>query len=194
MSRKGFTLLELIIVISIIAVLSTIGLNAYTSVQRSARDTRRKSDLKEMQTALETFRAENGRYPDTCNDSALTICPIANTQWWGEAPNPYGPDLGRTGSTGFIVDLAPVFIPVLLRDPRHNTSSRIASCNNPNTSLYLYRSNGTDYKLLAHCTPEEVIDPNDTFFDPCRPTWAIQVSSGNVSRGIAPCNGSTNGW
>ncbi len=60
----GFTLVELLIVVAIIAVLVSVGAVSYTTAQRNARDSQRKSDLKKIQLALEQFHADNGAYPD----------------------------------------------------------------------------------------------------------------------------------
>lgn len=62
-SSLGFTLIEMIVVISIIAVLSAISFVSYSSVQRGARDTKRQSDLKIIQSALEQYRADQTYYP-----------------------------------------------------------------------------------------------------------------------------------
>ena len=62
--QKGFTLMELIIVIGIISMLMLMGIGSYSNIQRSARDTRRMSDLKELRTALYSYYADEGSYPD----------------------------------------------------------------------------------------------------------------------------------
>ncbi len=51
---QGFTLIELMVVIAIIAILSTIGLTLFTNTQQKARDTRRRSDIDAIANALET--------------------------------------------------------------------------------------------------------------------------------------------
>lgn len=63
MSAKGFTLVELIVAISIVSVLSTIGLVIYTQSHQSARDSKRKTDILEIQKALEQYYAINKAYP-----------------------------------------------------------------------------------------------------------------------------------
>lgn len=65
MSRKGFTLVELLITVSIIVLLSTIGMVTYSQVLKNGRDAKRQSDLKIIQSALEQYRADQGSYPAT---------------------------------------------------------------------------------------------------------------------------------
>lgn len=63
MKKTGFTLIELLIAISIIAILATIGFVAYTSVLKSGRDSKRQSDLRSIQSALEQYHNDQGNYP-----------------------------------------------------------------------------------------------------------------------------------
>jgi type II secretion system protein G len=63
MRNKGFTLIELLIVIAIIGVLATLIMANFLGVRNRARDATRKSDLKQIQLALETYRADQGSYP-----------------------------------------------------------------------------------------------------------------------------------
>jgi general secretion pathway protein G len=62
-SIRGFTLVELLIVIAIIGVLSTLLMANFIGVRQRARDAQRKSDLRQIQAALEIYRSDNGGYP-----------------------------------------------------------------------------------------------------------------------------------
>lgn len=53
---EGFTLAEMLIVVSIITVLVTISLNSFNNQGRRARDDRRMADLEQIRSALEMFR------------------------------------------------------------------------------------------------------------------------------------------
>jgi general secretion pathway protein G len=65
---NGFTLIELMVVISIIAILASAGLVMYENAQSSARDGRRVADLNQIANALETYYSNNSGYaiPSSC--------------------------------------------------------------------------------------------------------------------------------
>ncbi len=67
MNKKGFTLIELLVVIAIIGLLSTLAVVALGSAREKARDSKRLSDLKQVQTALELHYTDNGDYPTASN-------------------------------------------------------------------------------------------------------------------------------
>ncbi|OGH73412.1 MAG: hypothetical protein A3C90_03900 [Candidatus Magasanikbacteria bacterium RIFCSPHIGHO2_02_FULL_51_14] len=60
---RGFTLIELLVVIAIIGLLSTLAVVALGSAREKARDSKRLSDLKQVQTALELYYTDNNSYP-----------------------------------------------------------------------------------------------------------------------------------
>ena len=60
MRKKGFSLVELLVVISVIAILLAVGAAAYITVQRKARDAKRRADIKAMQEGFEQYYADNG--------------------------------------------------------------------------------------------------------------------------------------
>ena len=61
--KKGFTLIELLIVIAIIGVLATLLMANFVGVRQRARDAQRKSDVRQIQAALEIYRSDNYSYP-----------------------------------------------------------------------------------------------------------------------------------
>ena len=62
--RKGFTLIELMIVIAIIIILAAIAIPNYLRMTDRAKKAAIESDLKSLATALETFRTDWGQYPN----------------------------------------------------------------------------------------------------------------------------------
>lgn len=61
--RAGFTLIELLVVVSLIGVLATLVLANLNAARQRGRDAQRKSDLRNIQTALRLFYNDYGRYP-----------------------------------------------------------------------------------------------------------------------------------
>ncbi len=69
--QKGFTFIELLVTVTIIMVLTAIGIVSYQATNQKARDARRKADLEAIRSALEICRTETGAYPATI-DTTVT--------------------------------------------------------------------------------------------------------------------------
>ncbi len=111
---KGFTLIELIVVFGILAMMSVAllaTLNPLSQIQK-ANDSKRKSDLAQIQRALETYYQDNDGYP--LSTSGYQIPSHA----WGTSWNPY-------------MNLLP-------KDP--NASYKYAYYSSDGQSYYLYAS------------------------------------------------------
>lgn len=118
--QKGFTIVELLIVIVVIAILATISIVAYNGVQQRARDSQRKSDLAAIAKALELYRVDNGHYP-----------PAASGGWCTQLSHPSIPHL-RTALS--------LYMGQLPKDPLYADTYRD----------YFYRNNaGNSYGLYA---------------------------------------------
>lgn len=61
---SGFTFVEVIVVIGIIAILTTIAYASLTQIRAKSRDQKRVADVHEIQLALEYYFNKNGRYPE----------------------------------------------------------------------------------------------------------------------------------
>jgi prepilin-type N-terminal cleavage/methylation domain-containing protein len=61
--NKGFTIVELLIVIVVIGILATLVIVTFTGIQQKGRNTQRQTDIKAVQGYVESFYAEYGFYP-----------------------------------------------------------------------------------------------------------------------------------
>lgn len=84
--KTGFTLVELLVVISIISFLTTTAIVMLQDARKKSRDGKRVAELKRMQTALEMYYDKFQTYPsEKACDSSIgsndTSCPAAGTDW-----------------------------------------------------------------------------------------------------------------
>lgn len=66
-SQAGFSLIELLVVATLIIVLTTIGLVSYNKSLLNSRNAKRKTDLETIRQALVMYKLDNGRYPNLTN-------------------------------------------------------------------------------------------------------------------------------
>jgi prepilin-type N-terminal cleavage/methylation domain-containing protein len=151
--QAGFTIIEMLIVVTILAMLAGILIPVLGDAAKSARDSRRATDLKSVQSALEAYKRANGVYPTT------------NGNWQGDSTADGG--MGYDAN-GYIPGLVPTFAPTLPKDP----DSRYPDATNG----YAYRSDGVDYKFVVKGTPES-FPAGNPFFDPQAGNANWQVSS-----------------
>ncbi len=92
-TNKGFTLIELLVVIAIIGLLATLSVVALNNARERARDSRRVSDVKQIQTALELYYNANPTigYP-------ATLAVLVTENLMDPIPTPPTPD-DCTGNT-----------------------------------------------------------------------------------------------
>ena len=67
-SRTGFTLIELIVVLTVLALLLTIAVPRYFSHIEHAKEATLKQDLSVMRDAIDKFHGDKGRYPDQLDE------------------------------------------------------------------------------------------------------------------------------
>lgn len=80
--ERGFTLIELLLVVVIISIVIAVGSTSFSQAQKKARDNQRKSDLKKITLALESYYAENNSYPlsiyDCLSDNGTCSTALGN--------------------------------------------------------------------------------------------------------------------
>lgn len=72
-STRGFSLMEILIAVSILGILTTIGISGFSAISRGGRDALRKSDLEQMRSALEIYKSDNGQYPPESTACVATL-------------------------------------------------------------------------------------------------------------------------
>ncbi|MEN9920820.1 MAG: hypothetical protein RL538_713 [Candidatus Parcubacteria bacterium] len=150
---RGFTFVEVLVVVSVIAVLSTIVIAGMSEARKKSRDAERRSDLKLLQAAVERYKNDNGKYPEGCRPAG---------QWSGQIGTAYAcPD----GSNQYIKDLAPKYIPVLPNDDQLNgTDSGYVYVTNADDSNIPGNDERMAYKIEAKNTVEsEIVDESNEF-------------------------------
>lgn len=71
MGNRGFTIVELLVVIVVIAILAAIGTMAFSGVQERARNAQRAADVNTITKALEAYYVTEGHYPDAVGSTLL---------------------------------------------------------------------------------------------------------------------------
>ena len=94
---RGFSLMELLLVLVILGVLAALVVPKFTNRSQQARETAAKADISSIGLALDAFEIDNGRYPTTEEGmGALVQRPASATNWTGpylkkgEPKDPWG--------------------------------------------------------------------------------------------------------
>lgn len=85
--KKGFTLIEMLVVVSLIGILTTLVVANLNSARQRARDTQRKSDLRSIETALRLYYQDCQAFPDNSSGGEINgcgTCSTGTTCAWGE--------------------------------------------------------------------------------------------------------------
>ena len=138
--HSGFTLVEMLVVVGIVAIISIASFNTINASAVRARDQKRYKDLDAIEAALFSFYAQNGQFPRTDNNGASPLI-------WFTACRSF--DAGATVTAAYIPGLSPGFISQLPQDPE--------GCRNKrgNYDGYIYKSNGRDFKIASDWMAEE---------------------------------------
>jgi len=105
--QYGFTLIELLVVIAIISLLSSIIMASVSSAREKARDSKRISDIRQVQIAIDLYYDENGQYPtpdfDGCGgwDIGNNTLPFLNGKLNGIMDNPPNDPIATGNCSGY---------------------------------------------------------------------------------------------
>jgi general secretion pathway protein G len=133
--QKGFTIVELLIVIVVIGILAAITIVAYNGVQDRTRFAKAQSDLSSLNKAILMYYADNGKYP-----SPTPGAPGCTNGWCG---------WDQVTDDAFIPGLAPQYIAKTPQMPTTNAAG--------DTYLY-YSASGTDYRLMRYNSNPQLND------------------------------------
>ncbi len=138
-TARGFTIVELLIVIVVIAILAAITVVAYNGIKNRADFSKKQSDLSTIVKALELYKTDNGRYPNSeaCDNQTGNYA----NGWCG---------WNQGSGESFIPGLSPKYMTVI---PSLDTSL-------PSADTYLYKGSsvawgandggGSYYQLMRY--------------------------------------------
>jgi prepilin-type N-terminal cleavage/methylation domain-containing protein len=147
--QKGFTLIELMIVVSIVLTLSTVVLTSVNQTRKKAFYTKNIQELKDIQVALESYYSIHGQYPVSQSSPG------------------WEPSLGKwqvdCATSGFV-------IPELVAEGFYSATKKSPlNCSDGAYDGYSYGSNGLDYKLILYNT-DSLKNIDTLFVDPSTDT------------------------
>ncbi len=149
--QKGFTIVELLIVIVIIAILAAISIVAYNGIQQRARDSQRLQDVKTIAKAMEAYYIDNGVYPPTTGSTKI------NSTWVSTSDGSW---------SNLETALVPKYLSSLPKDPGFSTTTQPAIYGGSNYDLARLTANCDGitqqkyvltYKLEGQSQKREVI-------------------------------------
>ena len=149
--KKGFTLIELLVVIAILGVLATVGISSFRNSQIRARDAKRKSDLEQIQRALEMYFSDKRTYPTSVPAEGGTI---GSVDWGGEFVDPDNTDT--------------LYMKEVPQDPKSNPEY-----------CYLYVASPLSYKIYARLENTEDPVAKGNIYTCGANTYNYGVSSSN---------------
>jgi prepilin-type N-terminal cleavage/methylation domain-containing protein len=158
--EKGFTLIEILIVVAIIAILASIVIVGLGPAQQSGRDARRISDLQSMRNALQLYDNKCGIYP---GDSSCTAG-SPGTTWstfettlvssglgFTSANLPVDPSSGRSYEYAYSKDYSSYILAAALENAG-NTALQKNSYSAPDTTGYTWTASGATTEPNKDCT------------------------------------------
>jgi prepilin-type N-terminal cleavage/methylation domain-containing protein len=135
--KKGFTLIEMLVVLGILTVLVTIALVAINPAAQliSARNAKRSADVNQMLNAIDQYLVVHGSLPAGITTTAKTIKSTAGT-----------------GNVDICTDLVDEFIAALPQDP---TNGSYTDCTSYDTGYTVHKSSGNNNRITVSAPSAE---------------------------------------
>jgi general secretion pathway protein G len=81
-AARGFTLIELLLVLIILAVLAAVVVPKFASRSEQARDAAARTDISAIETALDAFELDTGRFPSSQDGLSELVTQPGNVKTW----------------------------------------------------------------------------------------------------------------
>jgi type II secretion system protein G len=162
MNKKGFTLIEMLVVMAIIGVLAAISLVSFQTAQTKSRDSQRKSDLKQIANSLETYLNDKGEYPENSLNYEIVGCEDVGA---GPTTCSWGSEWSDENDT--------IYMPLLPADPNSGSN-------------YYYESDGSSYQLYARL--ENTLDGAIPTLSEAPANYGVSCGNYNCNFGVASSN------
>ncbi len=140
---RGFTLMEILIAMAIIGILASVGFGSYIRSLKKGRDAQRKSDLNQVQSALEAYMSDFQVYPGCNSEGKIVGCSDGDADCdWGDS---FVRNVGDTTKT---------YMSRLPEDPVSGAD-------------YVYVSDGDKYQLFSVLENDQDPDYVDSYTTVC---------------------------
>ena len=100
-AKKGFTLVEILIVVVILGILAAIVIPQFTNASTSAKDSSVRSDLQMFRSQIELYKLQHNEALPSAAAVGLTLAMTAGTDVLGAAGTDYGPYMQKLPTNPF---------------------------------------------------------------------------------------------